>query len=189
MPPQFSIRTCSKCGKPHETAPYQEYVFLNNKTGGVVVTKYFKDKRGRSSVGNVCHACVVARSRKKRGYPSSRDESKSKMVMVAVAAEKIAAARFESLGFIVERTEYHGPDLKCRIGNMEWTVEVKRARRMSSGRSYETDIVCKNRKSDDLIAIVMPNGAVVIDSMKNHLSKCQRGGCRSVTKMVRENAC
>lgn len=96
----------------------------------------------------------------------------------------IAAERFRTLGFNVEVSkEHHGADMLCRIGGLEWSVEVKTA--SLTGNSWVTGRISKKRENDDLVAIVLPGGRVYIDSMKNHLDKSYACGNRIVSRIVK----
>lgn len=103
----------------------------------------------------------------------------------AVRCELVAAEFFRSLGFSVEVGHGAGPDLFCEAGNLSYTVEVKKAGLNS--RRWRVGNVKPARKKDDLVAIVLPNGRVYIDSMEHHLDACTpRDGSRSVTRIVKE---
>ncbi len=155
-----------------------------------MIARFYMDRFGRMSRDNTCHECVRRRERISEGAVA-RSESKSPKVKKAIEAEVIAEKHFKKLGFKVRRTDCLGPDLICRIGKITWTVEVKRAR-ATQPKSYPNgshiiDKVHPRRLNDDLIAFVLPNGRVYIESMKIHLSKCNKsGGARTVTAIVKE---
>lgn len=175
--------TCSKC-KKSETVSYvktREYPDKTRKTP--FRTIIYKNAKGQLLYGNICRECYNIRNRKLRGT-TSRDDSKKPYVVKAVNTEKLAAEKFKQLGFSVERTQFHGPDLVCTIGALTWTVEVKPVSLFA--RSWRVSSVKEKRKNDDLIALVLPNGRVYIDSMKHHLSKCGKMGTRSATAIVKE---
>jgi hypothetical protein len=132
-----------------------------------------------------CHQCRVLSRRKKRNY-GSRQESKNKTVLLSIGYEKAAEKRFADLGFDVERTVMHGPDLICKLGPWTYTVEVKGPTKCKRSNSWRVALVRPNRVGDDLMAMVLPNGYVYIDSMKNHLSLCDKKGNRTITSIVKE---
>lgn len=181
---------CSKCGAVNDVELVRIYKHGNRKRPNWVgISRTYSDHLGRRSRNNICHECGRKKERLETGF-TSREESKFPKVIKAVEAERAAAKFFENLGFSVIRTGALGPDLRCRIGELEWFVEVKRARdvhpRRFPGCTWVTDKVHRRRLSDDIIAFVLPNGRVYIDSMKIHLSRCQRGGQRTITGIVKE---
>lgn len=169
---------CSNCNRQDEVTFLRTYDY--GKGGSVHV---YLDSSGRRIYNGVCLACKRSVMRKNRGH-SARNVSKKPSVVIAVQAERAAQRHFEKLGFEVERVDAIGPDLICRMGKFEWTVEVKRACRDS--RAWRTRSVRPSRIKDDLVAIVAPNDRVYIDSMENHLRHCGKNGNRSVTGIVKE---
>lgn len=79
-----------------------------------------------------------------------------------------------------------GPDLEILYRNpgpnfMEpIRVEVKLANlaKCGKGKAWRVNRVCRNRHKDDLIAIVFPNGAVILLDMKSHLKLAGKNGDR-----------
>ena len=139
---------------------------------------------------NNCGRCIFLYRRKVYGH-GPREECKTKHIARGVASEKIAEEHFKKLGFSVKRVDTVGPDLICSIGDgWKTTVEVKTVCR-SEARGvvwWHVNPVLKNRRSDDLVAFVLPNERVYIDSMKNHLRHCHKNGTgsRVITAIVRE---
>lgn len=167
-------KKCGRCGR-------EEFLMLEKKHA--YGTKIFIDSRGKRWSGFTCPECRRMLARKSRGS-TSREESTVPQIVSALNAEKIAEQHFINLGFSVKRTEFFGPDLVCTLGELVYSVEVKRA--TLDGRQWRVSKVYKTRKGDDLVAMVLPNNRVYIDSMKHHLPKCGKNGLRSVTKIVRE---
>jgi len=134
-------------------------------------------------ISQMCHDCRCVSSFKRRGS-MKRYESTKPIIKKAYETETIAKERFERLGFEVTIAKVTGPDLVCTLGNWIYTVEVKPAN-LCNG-SWQSPAVCKNRKNDDLVAIVLPNKYVYIDSMEHHLASCGKFGHRTVTSIVKE---
>lgn len=101
-----------------------------------------------------------------------------------VAAELAARAHFERLGYEVKMTCGKGPDLTLAKDGQTTTCEVKSVTITAKNRGYVSGVYSA-RQSDDLIAIVMPNGDVHVESMKTHLASCPPCGWRTVTKLMR----
>lgn len=81
----------------------------------------------------------------------------------------------------------NGPDLWVRKnGSRPMSVELKQARIQKNG-CVQVDPVLKNRRSDDLIAIICPGGYVLIESMKDHLKSCSPKGSRQMTLLCGTN--
>lgn len=118
------------------------------------------------------------------GVRGSNKNPKNTSTLEAVRCEMLAATFFRELGFSVEEMHGAGPDLFCEIGSLSYSVEVKKAH--INSRRWRTSKVTLRRKSDDLVAIVLPNGRVYIDSMKNHLKHCAGDGTRAITPIVKE---
>lgn len=176
------IITCKGCGKSEELAFVKEMLSKRkSRPDSPGRTKVFIDVRGRKRRGLICPRCVDLRERKRRGH-KSLDECNYVPIKTGVKSENTAKTIFESLGFSVERGYGRGPDLYCKIGTMQWTVEVKTA--SYAARSWRVGRVVPMRKNDDLVAMVLPNGRVYIDEMQCHLSKCMKGGPRTITDIV-----
>lgn len=181
---------CVKCGEKNDVTLHREYLSKSkSRPKWIGRLRTYKDEFGRKSSGNVCHECLRKRERKISGH-THPSESKFPKLIKARAAEGRAAEFFKSLGFLVIRHGYTGPDLFCDLGGMRWTVEVKPARLVQPIKyphgSYVVDLVHKNRRSDDLVAYVLPNGRIYIEAMEMHLKACPKSGARSITKIVRE---
>lgn len=174
-------KRCVKCGK-EEFLTYDKTYKYKSATIHI-----YRDYRGRYWNGNHCHSCSLSRSRKRMGFGKrgSNNSPKTTATSEAVRCEKIAAKFFESLGFKVEIGHGAGPDLFCDLGPWTYTVEVKKVNKNVS--RWRVGRVTPARKKDDLVAMVMPNDRVYIDSMKNHLKNCvQSDGTRSIGPLVKE---
>ncbi len=150
-------KTCSRCGVTKKVIFVK---IMDYEKGGKVPV--YKTDKGRPWYAGLCPDCRVNYVRVSRGH-SARDKSKKPQVVRAVKAEKIAATHFRKLGFKVKRTKFYGPDLVCKLGPWTYTVEVKSIG--YSGRSWRASKVTKARVNDDLVALVLPNNRVYIDSM------------------------
>ncbi len=167
-------------------------VFLKFDGRGTKIYQHSTEKNTKGIlkriIGRICHDCRRKRMRIYKGH-EHRDVSKNLQTVIAVTSERTAEERFKRLGFEVQRTQNTGPDLICKIADLTWLVEVKRAfQYYKVGRkgSWRTRVVHPLRTKDDLIAIVLPNNYVYIDSMQNHLSLCDKNGNRAVTSIVKE---
>lgn len=177
-------KTCSRCGinslvKHHKRIFYKRSDRKNQSRYYDV----FIPVDGRRWRDSICGDCILSTKRKSGNF-DSRERSKNPAIMAFVASEKRAEQHFCSLGFSVKRTESTGPDLVCSLGSILLTVEVKRAS-YSSG-SWRVARVRPLRKNDDLVAFVLPNNRVYIDSMKLHLQQCDKSGRKTITKIVEE---
>jgi len=86
------------------------------------------------------------------------------------------------LGFSVLPARHknaNGPDLFAIKNNIAYSVEVKVGRKMRRD-SLQVTPVEKNRRLDDLIAIVTPSGYVLIEPMKHHMTCCSEKGYRNL---------
>lgn len=151
----------------------------------------YVDENGSHWIGRRCPDCRRKNCRDyhhKTGISVPAEQTQNKNVQRGRATEKIAKEYFESLGFTVSQADIKGPDLVLTLPerpDFMKTVEVKPARRNGKApNAYRVDRVCRNRRDDDFIAIVMPNGTIWIEPMDEHLKKCGPGGWRSVTKLV-----
>lgn len=104
-------------------------------------------------------------------------------------AERIVADLLTRRGFNAELNDsIHGPDIVVVIGQQRLTVEVKAAVQYIRHGKYKfwlTEKVTTKRKSDDAIAIVSPDGRVLLDVMGYHLKMCRKDGRRNVTQFVK----
>lgn len=75
----------------------------------------------------------------------------------------------------------NGPDLFAIRDDYVLSVEVKRATTFQKRRAVRVRKVEHNRVNDDLVAIVFPNGYVLLEPMKDHLKSCGKSGERWFT--------
>ena len=181
---------CSKCGTDNSVSLVRTREYKNRfRPNWIGVTKFYADEFGRMSRGLMCHDCCRLSENKRTGHGRKDDSTFAKNIK-SKNAEMIAEKHFQSLGFKVNRVNYTGPDLFCDMGKFRWTVEVKRARdvhpKNHPGSTWVSDRVHPKRQKDDLIAFVLPNNRVYIDSMENHLKHCHGGGGRTITAIVKE---
>lgn len=101
-------------------------------------------------------------------------------------SEAVAAAFLRQSEFSNVRLHetLHGPDIICEKAGRLLFVEVKAA--YTNGSSWMVTSVYPNRRGDDFVAIVLPGGKVILDSMRNHLA-AYGDGPASVTALVREH--
>lgn len=77
--------------------------------------------------------------------------------------------------------ESNGVDMWVqKLGQRPLSVEIKKARIMRHGIA-QVDPVSKNRRGDDLIAIIINKKYVLIEPMSDHLKACSPGGTRQFT--------
>lgn len=148
--------------------------------------RVFIDATGRAWHGSVCPDCKTTQSKNRRRYRMNRDAvgDPGNTTKRGLECENLVANLLTSQGFTVKQTTKKGPDIVATLGDLTLTVEVKKAVKNTNGNYYRTHKVCDKRKSDDLVAIVMPNGAVYIEHMSDHLSKCNDDGRRTITHIV-----
>lgn len=148
---------------------------------------YYRDDMGRRWNGFVCPACHVVQTRIRSGHVS-RDESKNEIVRKGRAAELLAKRYFEARGYSVILCDGKGPDLTLfdERGNRK-RCEVKSAN-LHHNCSMRVCAVREKRKTDDLVAIVFPSGAVHVEPMSDHLQNCDKSGSRTVTSLWRQYA-
>lgn len=106
-------------------------------------------------------------------------------------SRELIATAFTSLGFAIvhfpERKENNGPDLWVKKANgRPLSVEIKKARIQLNG-CVQVDPVSKERRSDDLVAIICTSQYVLIEAMKDHLASCSNKGTRQMTLLLGNN--
>lgn len=175
----FSEKTCSACGqtKPH--------VFTGRYPCG---SRTYIDDTGRHWHGKRCSACFLAHSvewQHKTGYSRPLDEVTTWHIAKARRAERVAMRHFERIGYEVEITRGVGPDLKISLLGAQKTVEVKSTCKNTSGVSWFVAPVEDARRGDDFIAIVLPDDAVVVNRMAEHLALCRPSGGRTITEIIK----
>lgn len=101
--------------------------------------------------------------------------------------ETIIEREFAALGFKIihfnSPKEANGVD--CWVQKRDkkpLSVEIKKLRKKQDN-TYQVEPVCKNRRDDDLIAIIMNSEYVLIEPMKDHLKNCSKQGTRNFTLM------
>ncbi len=77
----------------------------------------------------------------------------------------------------------NGPDLTVIYEGRALTVEIKRARR-TRRNSLQVPAVERNRRQDDLIAVVLPSGYTLIEPMADHLKLCTPKGYRTLSGLA-----
>lgn len=77
-----------------------------------------------------------------------------------------------------EKEQYNGVDLYAIKKDKVFSVEIKMASIIKNRNVLRIRKVEKNRKQDDLIAIVFPNKYVLLEPMKDHLRNCNKTGDR-----------
>lgn len=173
----MEMKKCKKCEKQEPCEIVKTYVY---KTATI---HSYKNREGRIWNGHYCPDCNLDRIRKKFGY-TRREDSQAPIIKKAVEKEKYVAQWIkDNLRINAEIGRGTGPDVLAFAHNKTWKIEVKPAN--LNGARWRTNKVTDKRKSDDLVAIVLPNQSVYFDTMKHHLSKCVKDGSRSVGSIVR----
>ena len=73
----------------------------------------------------------------------------------------------------------NGPDIFAITDKKAMSVEIKKASTPNNESSVlRVKAVEKNRRADDLIAIVLPCGYVLVEPMRDHLKACNSSGVR-----------
>lgn len=73
----------------------------------------------------------------------------------------------------------NGPDLFAIKTDRVLSVEIKSAKAASkTSNVLRVPPVKKNRINDDLIAIVLPSGYVLVEPMRDHIASCNNSGYR-----------
>jgi Holliday junction resolvase-like predicted endonuclease len=106
----------------------------------------------------------------------NRAESKVRKVLVAN-------------GFSLSRQRdqtHEGIDIVAMKDGEVLLIEVKKAK--FHNRAWQIDAVSRKQAvTSNTIAIVMPNGAVIFQPMKEHLKLCAKNGLRYITELVNMN--
>ncbi len=95
-------------------------------------------------------------------------------------------ATLETLGFkcLPQRHKNaNGPDIFAVKNNYSYRVEIKKVRKLRSG-AFQVPPVEATRRTDDLIAIVLPR-YVLIEPMSDHLKCCSPKGTRGLSVLAR----
>lgn len=154
-------KQCRYCKKTTDWIFFKKYDEKNYK---------YTDSYGKKWNGARCPDCHVVSVRKGGAGHDDRPST---------IHELTAARYFESFGMPVRRTAGKGPDL---VIGKSVTVEVKGAN-YHHGKSLRVCSVTPKRLRDDLVAIVMPDNRVIVETMTSHLSKCDKSGSRTVTHL------
>lgn len=107
-----------------------------------------------------------------------------KVVQVTEAYKPVVSA-LRKLGYraiLQKKINANGTDIVAVSGDRVLRVEVKRATQASKRwHSLRVKPVSSPRRNDDLIAIIMPSGYVLIEPMADHLRCCNKYGSRCFT--------
>lgn len=167
------MHKCSRCRK----YKIRNYV----KTYGIG-RKHYTDNTGSAWTSpNVRPDCGKIRrntvySRAEGHVPRNLiKETKNK---VGYESEVYVKTYFESLGYTVDQVNVFGSDLVVRSPFQIFSIEVKTASLKTGRKAYQTSIIWPTRKNDDLVAVVFPNGYVLIETMPQYISQCGKSGKR-----------
>lgn len=179
--PQVGLVKCKDCGteKTRIKSELTKYGYFS-----------YREESGLLWSGISCRACAntyQVELGRKYGHVERKNLT-DHANYTAIKSEAIAKSYFVNMGYLVKQTQCHGPDLVLTMNKTSITCEVKTAtQRKQQGNFWYVSPVSEKRKSDDLIAIVVPNKTVVVHPMKYHLSCCSVSGQRTVTEIVRLN--
>lgn len=106
-------------------------------------------------------------------------------------AEEIAASELIRRGFkeVQLNPNLKGPDITAKAPIGRWTIEVKSAVKYTRHGKYHfwlTEKVSGPRRSDDYVAIVMPDKSVHLYTMPYHLMMCRKDGRRNVMPLLKK---
>lgn len=172
--------TCVRCNKPQMKVRGHKgksrYAYLNAD--------------GRRWEGNSCPTCLipVKSERNSRRPRCSIDLSTAHHTATGRRSEQVVASYFKELGHSVKLTRCKGPDLLVSYVGEELAVEVKTVSRNKGSTALYVSSVSPSRIHDDLVALVFPDGKILIETMSAHLAKCGSSGKRSVTTQWKEAA-
>lgn len=98
---------------------------------------------------------------------------------------KLIQDHFKKIGFDVifynDKPSANGVDCWVKsINKKPLSVEIKKARKQKNG-CFQVDPVSKPRLNDDLIAIIINEDYVLIESMEDHKKCCSQKGTRQMT--------
>jgi hypothetical protein len=154
-------KQCKYCNQIKDRIFFKKYDEKNYK---------YADADGKKWNGARCPDCHVIALRKNGRCHDDKPSTRHEIT---------AAKYFESFGMTVRRTTGKGPDL---VIGKSVTVEVKGAN-YHHGKSLRVCSVKPKRLNDDLVAIVMPDNRIIVETMTTHLSKCDKSGSRTVTHL------
>lgn len=100
--------------------------------------------------------------------------------------DKLVSKALRKMGFKPLEPNHinaNGVDIFAVKNNRAFSIEIKKARYPKKGIAVQVDPVLKNRRNDDLIAIVLPSGYVLVEPMKQHLKLCGPKGYRPLTPL------
>lgn len=170
---------CTKC------KALKSRIFSGLRPNG---SRIYKESSGLLWGGHTCNSCVrrehIEKTRSKGVHKHRKDSTDPRHVR-SYQSELIAAKFFKSMGYSVEQASCQGPDLTLTMGGIKLTCEVKYAGKQKDRNSWRVAPVFPNRRSDNLIAIVLPDDSVIVQPMSYHLACCSNCGSRSVTSIVK----
>lgn len=89
---------------------------------------------------------------------------------------------FSKLGYKITyfgKKNANGPDIFVVKNGIPKSVELKKSR-TTKRNSIQIPPVEKARKNDDLVCIILGDNYVLIEPMRDHLSKCTAKGYRTI---------
>lgn len=146
---------------------------------------YFDEKEKRI-YGGRCNACGLKHARELY-YKKNKtmDNISFPKLKKAREAERCVESYYNNLGYKTKINNGAGPDLIIYPKNEKpFSVEVKTITRKKRCNSYQIGSVKKDRRKDDLLAIVFPKKKIYFEPMKKHLIQCSKSGVRTVTNIV-----
>lgn len=164
----------------------KSYIYKNKIPSG---TRVFVDEHGHNWSGRVCSPCsskIKGDWEHKTGRSKTIDTTLNVRHQKGRKAERMVQSFYDNYGLITQLTQKKGIDLKVfNNDGSSFTVEVKSAWKRKGHESWIVDKLKNWQKKCDLVAMVfVEQKVIIIEPMKLHLSRCQNGGQRTVTKLL-----
>lgn len=150
---------------------------------------YFIDENGNKWNGHECPKCkndMQMASNRRNGKNRSIDDQTDPTLKKGRDSERIVEAYFSKWGFKTTLTKRSDIDLIIEDSwGSRFTIEVKTAsERRGRTDQWRVGSLGKSGFKSEYIAIVLPKGNFIIETMKNHLKFCSKDGGRNVSEMV-----
>lgn len=135
----------------------------------------YLDGNGKRWFRTLCYECGTHERRLDSRHHGHKhvDDLVDCPTAVGRSAERKAAHFFTTQGYNVElNNKVKGPDLIITKGTTSYFVEVKAAYKHTTGTGFNVGTIRKARRTDDLVAIVFPNGLIHVEPMEAHIMAC-----------------
>lgn len=157
---------------------------------GKTLSYIYKDENGKRWNRRNCPDCSKKETKaisRRLGIHKDRLAAKDHKNRKGIEAELTVGSVFKTMGFDVSISLTRGADLTLTMGGTTITCEVKSITTRLVGKKdyYFCSPVYPNRRNDDLMALYY-RGTIILETMKEHLSKCAPCGRRELTSLFRE---